>query len=179
MSEPLTYFQTPPRQLSEDAFVDRFGEVYEHSPWIARDTYRAGLNEQADSAEGLAAAMSAATRAAGDEALLALIRAHPDLAGKAAKQGQLTADSASEQAGAGIDQCTPEEYERFQRYNAAYQQRFGFPFVMAVKGSNRHLILAAFEERLQNDAATEFQRALNEIDRIALFRLQTLAAQTE
>lgn len=179
MNESFTYFETPPRYLTEEAFVARFGEVYEHSAWIARDIYRAGLSEQADSAEGLAAAMSAVARAAGEVPLLALIRAHPDLAGKAAKQGQLTADSASEQAGAGIDQCTPEEYQRFQRYNAAYLQRFGFPFVMAVKGSNRHLILAAFEERLQHDAATEFQRALDEIDRIALFRLQALAGKTE
>ena len=103
----------------------------------------------------------------------------PDGSVREMEPGSTPADSAAEQAGAGIDQCTPEEYERFQRYNAAYQQRFGFPFVMAVKGSNRHLILAAFEERLQNDSATEFQRALHEIDRIALLRLQALAAKAE
>lgn len=177
MSGCENYFKEPPRSLGEEEFVARFGEVYEHSPWIAREAYQAGLDNQTDTAEGLAAAMSSVARASGEQPLLALIRAHPDLAGRAAKQGKLTADSAAEQAGAGIDQCTPEEFERFQRYNNAYLDRFGFPFVMAVKGSNRHLILAAFEQRLENEPATEFQRALDEIDRIALFRLQAISAE--
>lgn len=179
MAEVQTPFQVLPRQLDEETFVARYGEVYEHSAWIARDAFRAGLTSDSDTAEGLAIAMSQVARAAGEELLMKLILAHPDLAGKAAARGELTVDSASEQAGAGIDQCTPEEYERFQRYNAAYKERFGFPFIMAVKGSNRHVILAAFEERLQNDASTEFQRALDEIDRIALFRLQSLATQAD
>lgn len=176
MSNQDTRFPEPPRTLSEEAFVQRYGGVYEHSPWIARETYRRGLGPEHDAAEGLSAAMAATVRQADRERLLALVRAHPDLAGKAAQRGELTAESTSEQAGAGIDQCTPEEFQRFQRLNGEYTQKFGFPFVMAVKGSNRHAILAAFEERLGNDAETELRQALSEIDKIARLRLQALAS---
>ncbi|MCB1755056.1 MAG: 2-oxo-4-hydroxy-4-carboxy-5-ureidoimidazoline decarboxylase [Gammaproteobacteria bacterium] len=162
--------------MSETDFVERFGGVYEHSPWIARETWRRGLSGAEDTAEGLSAAMMETLTGAGHEQLLALIRAHPDLAGKAAMRGELTAESASEQAGAGIGQCTPEEFARFQRLNDAYKNKFGIPFVMAVKGSNRHAILAAFEERLDNEPDTEFKRALGEIDKIARLRLEALAA---
>jgi OHCU decarboxylase len=176
MSNQDTRFPEPPRTLSEEAFVQRYGGVYEHSPWIARETYRRGLGPEHDAAEGLSAAMAETVSQADRERLLALVRAHPDLAGKAAQRGELTAESTSEQAGAGIDQCTPEEFQRFQRLNGEYTQKFGFPFVMAVKGSNRHAILAAFEERLGNDAETELRQALSEIDKIARLRLQALAS---
>jgi OHCU decarboxylase len=105
---------------------------------------------------------------------LALINAHPDLAGKAAVQGELTDASTSEQSGAGIHQCTAQEFARFTELNEAYKAKFAFPFIMAVKGSNRHQILAAFEERIHNSIEAEFARALAEINQIALFRLQTL-----
>ncbi|MHC3973289.1 2-oxo-4-hydroxy-4-carboxy-5-ureidoimidazoline decarboxylase, partial [Pseudomonas aeruginosa] len=107
-------------------------------------------------------------------AQLALINAHPDLAGKAAIRGELTASSTSEQAGAGIHECSAEEFARFTELNDAYKARFGFPFIKAVKGSNRHQILAAFEERIQHSADEEFATALAEINKIALFRLQQL-----
>ena len=105
---------------------------------------------------------------------LALINAHPDLAGKAAVQGQLTAASTQEQSGAGIHQCTAEEFSRFTELNDAYKAKFKFPFIMAVKGSDRHQILAAFETRIHNSVDTEFKCALEEINKIALFRLLTL-----
>lgn len=165
----------PPSAMSEPEFVEMFGGIYEHSPWVARDTRRRGLDERHDTVEGLAEVLAATVDAADDDVKLALIRAHPDLAGRAAVRGELGEASSREQAGAGIDQCSPEEYERFQSLNEAYKRRFGFPFVMAVKGSGRHAILAAFEERLGNDAAAEFDRAIAEIHRIARLRLGELS----
>ena len=108
------------------------------------------------------------------EAQLALINAHPDLAGKAALRGELTAASSAEQAGAGIQACSAEEFARFGELNAAYKARFGFPFIMAVKDSNRQQILDAFAQRLNNTPEQEFARALAEINQIALLRLQAL-----
>ena len=111
---------------------------------------------------------------ASHEAQLALINAHPDLAGKAAVRGELTASSTAEQSGAGIHECTAEEFARFTELNDAYKAKFKFPFIMAVKGSNRHQILAAFETRIHNPVDIEFKCALAEINNIALFRLLTL-----
>lgn len=170
-------FKPPPDGMEKQAFVDKFGGVYEYSPWIAAETWDKGLTAAQDTAAGLSDAMIEIVKHADRERLMALIVAHPDLAGKAAQTGSLTAESTSEQGGAGIDQCNEEEFERFQGCNAAYKKKFGFPFVMAVKGSNRHLILAAFEERLENDADTEFQRALTEINKIARMRLEVIAAE--
>jgi OHCU decarboxylase len=104
----------------------------------------------------------------------ALIDAHPDLAGRLARAGRLTADSSKEQAGAGLDRLTDDERARFTTLNEAYQARFGFPFIMAVKGRSKAEILAAFERRLANDAATEQEAALAQIERIALLRLKDL-----
>lgn len=168
-------YDPPPSGMEKKAFVDKFGGVYEYSPWIAAETFDKGLTAAQDVAAGLSDAMIETVKHADRERLMALIVAHPDLAGKAAQTGTLTAESTSEQSGAGIDQCNEEEFERFQRFNAAYKKKFGFPFVIAVKGSDRHLILAAFEERLENDADTEFQRALTEINRIARMRLEVIA----
>jgi len=161
--------------MSEVDFVELFGGVYEHSPWIARETWRRGLGIDEDTPAGLSAAMMETVRDAPRERLSALVDAHPDLAGRAAVGGELTAESTAEQAGAGIDQCTPEEFQRFQSLNSVYRHKFGFPFIMAVKESNRHQILAAFEERLQNDPGSEFERALAEVHRIARFRLVAIA----
>lgn len=152
-------------------FVRRYGGIYEHSPWVAERAWQLLTDERE---LGLAAAMARAVDEASDEQKHALIRAHPDLAGRAAVRGELTAESTGEQASAGIDQCTPEEFERFNALNERYREKFEFPFVMAVRGSNRHAILAAFEERLENDAAAEFDRALAEIHKIARLRLAAL-----
>jgi OHCU decarboxylase len=105
---------------------------------------------------------------------LALIRGHPDLAGRAAIRGELTAASSSEQAGAGLDQCTPAEFRRFRELNERYQAKFHFPFILAVKGKSRHEVLAAFEQRLAHSPEAEFQEALDQIARIARFRLDDL-----
>lgn len=103
---------------------------------------------------------------------LKLIRAHPDLAGKAAIAGELTQESSDEQKSAGIDRCTPGEYDRFQSLNAEYKSRFGFPFVMAVRNSNRGEILEAFARRLENDSDAELAIAIAEIHKIARMRLE-------
>jgi OHCU decarboxylase len=119
--------------------------------------------------------MAEVLEGANEEAKLALIRVHPDLAGRAAIGGELTDASRSEQAGAGLDRCTPEEYRRFQELNAAYKAKFGFPFILAVAGKTRRNILDAFESRIGNDDETEFRTALDQIDLIARFRLQAFA----
>ena len=171
----MTAFATiKPSALSREAFVAAFGGVYEHSPWIAETVFAQGVGSEDDAIEHLHARLAQVVRAAPREAQLALIQAHPDLAGKAAVRGELSAASTAEQAGAGIQDCTPEEFERFERFNAAYQARFGFVFIMAVKGSHRQQILAAFEERLNHTPEQEFARALAEIDKIALLRLQAM-----
>ncbi|MFL1465022.1 2-oxo-4-hydroxy-4-carboxy-5-ureidoimidazoline decarboxylase [Marinobacter sp. HN1S83] len=171
----MSRFRTlTPSSLGREAFVAAFADIYEHSPWVAEQAYDMGVDEKVDEIEVMHERMSNILLNADREAQLALINAHPDLAGKAAMRGELTASSTSEQAGAGIQECTPEEFTRFVRLNEAYKNKFGFIFIMAVKGSNRHQILASFEERMHNSPEQEFQRALSEINKIALFRLQAM-----
>jgi len=157
---------------TREEFIGLYGGIYEHSAWVAEETWdNRGDNADNDSlAEKLARCVDDATH----EAKLTLIRAHPDLAGKAAIAGELTEESTDEQAAAGIDRCTPEEYEQFQSLNAAYKEKFGFPFVMAVRNSNRHDILEAFTTRLKNDNETEFATAISEIHKIARLRLEAM-----
>lgn len=163
-----------PSTMSRDEFVTVFADIYEHSPWVAEQTFDQGISTEDDTIAHLHGRMAAVMNNADKQAQLDLINAHPDLAGKAALEGTLTEASTNEQAGAGIDQCTPEEFERFTTLNDAYKEKFQFPFIMAVKGSNRHQILAAFEERIHNDYDTEFERAVNEINKIAEFRLSAM-----
>ncbi len=167
-------FKQSPRRLDRDGFVGRFGAVYEHSPWIAEAVFEAGLTAAEDRPAGLHEAMKAIVEKAPRERQLSLLRAHPDLAGKLAVAGGLTAHSAGEQAGAGLDKCSPAEFARFSALNERYQAAFGFPFIMAVRGRTRAEILAAFERRLHNDPAAEFRTALDEVHKIALFRLREL-----
>jgi OHCU decarboxylase len=171
----MSRFQTlTPSSLSREDFVQAFADIYEHSPWVAEKAYDLGQGTDLDDIETLHARMSDILLSADHATQLALINAHPDLAGKAAVQGQLTEASTNEQAGAGIHQCTSDEFARFTELNDAYKAKFAFPFIMAVKGSNRHQILAAFETRIHNSADTEFGCALAEINKIAMFRLQAL-----
>lgn len=156
------------------AFVARFGGVFEHSPWIAEAAFDAGLPAEPLTAEQLHACMVSALRAGTREQQRALIAAHPDLAGRLAKAGRLTAQSTREQASAGLDALTDAERARFTALNEAYRAKFGLPFVMAVKGRSKGEILTAFERRLSNDAAAEFAAALAEIEKIALLRLKEL-----
>ena len=169
------------KDMDEKTFVGIFGGVYEHSPWVAQQAFREGIESLEPG--WLAMAFSRQVDGAPAERKLALIRAHPDLAGRAALRGELTAASSEEQAGAGIDQCSPEEFARFAALNQEYRARFGFPFIMAVKGSNRHAILAAFAARVGNEYQDEFATAIGEIHKIARFRLdeicQRMRAATE
>ena len=150
-------------------FIDRYGGIYEHSPWVAECVYDGG-NIDSELAGQLRACVDNASFAQ----QLALIRAHPDLAGKAAVAGELSESSTEEQASARLDLCTPAEFEQFQSLNDAYHRKFGFPFVMAVRDSNRQEILDAFAARLENDSDTEFAAAIAEIHKIARLRLDAL-----
>ncbi len=165
-----------PRLLARADFVATFGGIFEHSPWIAEAAFDAGLPKTADSAAGLHRALCAVLRTAPRDRQKALIEAHPDLAGRLALAGKLTADSNREQASAGLDALTEDELARFTGLNDAYKDKFGFPFIMAVKGRDKSEILAAFERRLDNDAEAEFAEALSQIERIALLRLEDLLA---
>jgi len=157
-------------------FIARFGGIYEHSPWVAEQV--APLATELDDVECLATLMADCVDNAGAEQQLSLIRAHPDLAGKAQVAGELTADSTAEQASAGLDQCSKVEYERFQALNDAYKEKFGFPFVMAVRDRSRDEILDVFSARLKNDYDLEFETALEEIHKIARLRLEAVEGNT-
>ncbi|MHA1572076.1 MAG: 2-oxo-4-hydroxy-4-carboxy-5-ureidoimidazoline decarboxylase [Alphaproteobacteria bacterium] len=170
---------TAPSRLGREEFVARFGGVFEHSAWIAEGAWDGGLDGAADSVGGLVAAMEKVMRMAGPARQLALVRAHPDLTGKLAVSGTLTAESTAEQASAGLDHCTPAEFQQFQTYNDLYWQKFDFPFVMAVTGSSRGEILEAFERRLENSPEAELQTALAEIVKIAQIRIAALFAAEE
>ena len=161
---------------TEADFVARFGGIYEHSAWVAEEI--AAIAHGSEDMTEIAALMADCVDNASEKRQLTLIRAHPDLAGKAQISGELTADSTEEQAKAGLDQCTAAEYEQFQSLNDQYHEKFGFPFVMAVRASTRVEILAAFAARLENDNATEFETALQEIHKIATLRLQAMEADT-
>jgi 2-oxo-4-hydroxy-4-carboxy-5-ureidoimidazoline decarboxylase len=158
-------------QLPKPAFTQTLGAIFEHSPWVAEGAHAAAPFA---TIEFLHAAMVRVVDHASLEQQLALIRAHPDLAGKAALAGELTAESTSEQKGAGLDRLSAEEYANFHRLNDAYKAKFDFPFIIAVRGYDCHSILAAFETRLLNDAESERAEALRQIARIAGFRLADL-----
>lgn len=160
--------------MKELQFVRRYGGIYEHSPWVAEAA--AQLVDDSADVDVIARVMADCVDNASRDRQLELIRAHPDLAGKAAVAGELSDDSESEQASAGLDRCTAAEYARFQALNTAYRRKFGFPFVMAVRNCSREQILAAFESRLENDYDEEFENALFEIHRIARMRLVALGA---
>jgi 2-oxo-4-hydroxy-4-carboxy-5-ureidoimidazoline decarboxylase len=159
-----------PSALTRDAFIARFGPVYEASLWVAEAVWPAAARGDLDDVHALARAMREAVDAAPRETRLALIRAHPQLA----VAGRMAAASVREQRGAGLDQCSPEELAAFRALNAAYLARFGHPFIIAVAGLSRGEILAAFADRLENDAEAEFATAIAQIHRIAGFRLAAL-----
>jgi OHCU decarboxylase len=154
-------------------FVKRYGGIYEHSPWVA-ERVQVLLGDDAVESERLASLMADCVDNAAVEMQMELIRAHPDLAGKAQIAGELTVDSTKEQSRAGLDQCTAEEFERFELLNTAYKDKFGFPFIMAVRESTRSEILQAFAARIENDYDAEFETALQEIHKIAALRLAAM-----
>lgn len=151
-----------------------FGGVFEHSPFIAERAYDAGLIFVPLTAKGVHAAMAAEFRKASPDERLKVLNAHPDLAGKLAIAGDLTEDSRQEQAGAGLDRLTVDEHARFTALNSAYTVKFGFPFIIAVKGLDRQDILSAFETRIANSRDEEFATACAQVERIAFLRLTAL-----
>ena len=162
-----------PSRMTRATFVELYGDIYEHSPWIAEEAHASsGFRESADTAEGLHNHMAGILRDAERDQKLALVNAHPDLAGRLALAKELTDDSTKEQASAGLDQLTPDELARFTELNDAYKAKFGFPFIMAVKGRSKDEILAAFETRIAHDPEVEFGTALEQIEKIALLRLK-------
>lgn len=161
-------------RLTPSAFVTALGDIFEHSPWVAECV---GAARPFESIAALHDAMLAAVDAASVEMRLALIRAHPELAGKAAIRGELTAESTMEQAGAGLAQCSADEFARLTALNAAYNAKFGFPFILAVKGYDRAGILRECARRVERDRDTEFDEALAQIARITRFRLSTLLTE--
>ena len=151
--------------LTPRAFLEAFGDVAEHSPWVAREAASA---MPFATREMMIESFERALRAANHDAQLALVRAHPDLAGKA----KLTEESTKEQAGAGLNTLDAQEFARFTDLNARYKERFGFPFIFAVKGATKHMVLESFAARLGNTPEVEFQTALAQICRIFRFRIE-------
>ena len=148
-------------------FIDSLGGIFEDSPWVAE---RAWPRRPFATRDALHAAMTGVVAEASRDEQLALLRAHPDLGTRA----RMSEASTGEQAGAGLDRLTPDEFQRLQRLNDAYREKFGYPFLFAVKGSTKHQILAALEERLPRNTADEFAEALRQVYRIADFRLQAI-----
>ncbi len=161
-----------PSQMSRDTFVAKFGSIFEHSPWIAERAYDLGLGPTHDTAIGVHSALCRMFRSASHEERLGVLTAHPDLAGKLAAANKLTAESTSEQAGAGLDSLTDEERSTFQALNTAYVEKHGFPFIIAVRDHTKASIMAAFHTRIDHDTPTEFATACRQVERIAEFRLQ-------
>ncbi len=158
--------------MNEQEFIARYAGIYEHSSWVAEGV--ASIAADITDVNRLAEVMADCVDNAVTEKQMTLIRAHPDLAGKAQIAGELTAESTEEQTSAGLHKCTRLEYERFQALNESYKKKFGFPFVMAVRGSSCGEILEVFSKRLKNDETVEFETALAEIHKIARLRLNAL-----
>jgi OHCU decarboxylase len=163
--------------IARDDFISRFGGVFEHSPFIAERAFDDGFVGDNLNVDRVHAALVAIFRAASAEERLGVLRAHPDLAGRLAVAGELTEDSKKEQAGAGLDRLSAEEHARFTTLNNAYVEKFGFPFIIAVKGLDKDDILKAFETRIDNSRDAEFETATAQVERIALLRLQAILPQ--
>ena len=160
---------------AEHGFVAALSGVFEHSPWVPQ---RVAALRPFSSARELLGALCAAVDRATPEEQMALIRAHPELAGRAAIRGELTQQSEREQRGAGLAACSPEEFAHLHALNAQYRARFGFPFILAVRGHTRDSVIAALEARTHNTLERERAVALEQIDRIAALRLGDLLGES-
>jgi OHCU decarboxylase len=163
-----------PSEMDRDTFVDTFGGIFEHSPWIAERAHALELGPTHDTARGVHSALARIFRTASEEERLGVLIAHPDLAGKLAAAKRLTAESTSEQASAGLDALTDAERSAFTDLNTAYTAKFGFPFIIAVRDHDKAGILAAFQRRIDSDRETEFAEACRQVERIAELRLLDL-----
>ena len=166
--------RTQPSKMEKTEFIKAYGGIFEHSPWIAEGAFDLELGPAHDRPAGLHNALCRIFRAASEERRLAVLKAHPDLAGKLAAAKRLTAESTAEQASAGLDALTDAERATFTELNAAYTEKHGFPFIIAVRDHDKAGILAAFRQRLENDRAIEFSEACHQVERIALHRLKDL-----
>ena len=160
-----------PSKMAKPEFVQSFGSIFEHSTWVAERAWHGELGTAHDTAIGLHSAMCRIFRRADSTQRLAVLMAHPDLAGKLAEAKQLTEESTSEQAGAGLDMLTDQERATFQTLNSDYITKFGFPFIIAVKGLTKDKILKIFKTRISNTQDVEFDAACKQVERIALLRL--------
>lgn len=163
-----------PSKMTRDEFVTRFGGIFEQSAWIAERAFDLELGPAHDTAVGLHSALARVFRSASEGERLGVLTAHPDLAGKLAAAKRLTPESTAEQAGAGLDALTDVERAEFTALNERYTDKFGFPFIIAVKGLDKAKILAAFKRRVENDRDTEFAAACRQVERIALLRLKEI-----
>ncbi len=173
------HFPAEPRQdrpstMNEEAFVAKFGGVFEHSPWIAERAWNRELGPAHDTAVGLHSILTRVFRSAYDAERLEVLNAHPDLAGKLAAAKKLTAESTAEQATAGLAARTDTQRAKFTELNRRYVEKHGFPFIIAVKGLSKDEILKAFENRIDNDRDTELKTACRQVERIALLRLKDM-----
>jgi OHCU decarboxylase len=162
-----------PSDMDREAFMEIFGPVFERSPWIAEEVWNDGVEMRHDTAPFMHEAMCNVIRRASAEAKLELLQAHPELKALQADH-ELTLHSHGEQMRSGLDQCTAEEKAEFDRLNQAYREKFGFPFILAIKGFQRKQILEIFRRRLEHSPEEEFQAALGQVMKIALFRLQDI-----
>jgi OHCU decarboxylase len=160
-------------QMSEEEFVASFGALFEHSPWVAHQAWR---RRPFESTGALHAAFEAAMRSAPRERQLALIRAHPELAGREAEEGELTEESSREQASAGLDRLSPAEHAQLTELNRRYGEHFGFPMIVCVQEHTKDSILAWGRVRLERSPEEEVATALGEIAKIADLRLKELVA---
>ena len=158
-------------RMDANAFTAALAQVFEHAPWVAA---RAAAKRPFASRAALHDAMKDAVSAASDAEQMALIRGHPELAGKAAVRRELTVDSSNEQSGAGLTQCSPEEFALLTDLNRRYHAKFGFPFILAVKGHDRASVIREFARRVEQDRVAEFAECLAQIARITRFRLEAL-----
>ncbi len=163
--------------MDRQSFIDRFGGVFEHSPWVAAEAWEHGARD--GTAGDLQATFNEVIESADRDRQLDLLRAHPQLACAIASGEELTGESLGEQRGAGLDRCSPAEFGEFERLNRAYTNKFGFPFIVAVKGLGRERILAIFRERLEHPPGEEFEEALRQVMRIGAARLQLIAEKGE
>jgi OHCU decarboxylase len=165
-----------PSTLDKAGFVDKFGGIFEHSPWIAARAHALELGPAHDGAIGVHNALARVFRSATNEERLGVLKAHPDLAGKLAQARRLTAASTNEQASAGLDALTDAERAAFTELNARYVGKFNFPFIIAVRDHDKSGILAAFQRRIDNDREIEFAEACRQVERIAMLRLLEMFA---
>ncbi len=171
---PALLKQLTPSEMSKSEFINHFGSIYEHSPWVAEQAFERGIGAANDTALGLNAALRTEFRLASSEKKIAVLNAHPDLAGKLGAAHLLTEDSQSEQASVGLDQLSEKEKIAFEELNAKYTKKFNFPFIIAVRDFTRNEILAEFEKRILNSKEQELKNAFEMVERIAELRIKTI-----